>query len=296
MILVTGGTGFIGQALIRHLAGMGYSVRTLLRPSKTTPNLPKNIKIDAVICSLTDQRGLRAAMRDVDMVFHLASTERRGSPSDLGKVDIDGTRAVVEVVNQVEIKRFFYLSHLGADRASGYPLLKAKAIAESYIMRSGVPYTIFRSAVVFGPRDQFTTILSRWIRGSPGLLLLPDNGKSLLQPIWIDDLVNCISLAVENDDMVNQLFSIGGGDYLSFRKIVLILLDTLKIRRAIISISPSYLRILSSLFENRPNSTALSSNWLDYLACDRTTNLDTLPRVFGLLPAQFSRRLTYLQR
>jgi NADH dehydrogenase len=275
---------------------MGYPVRTLLRPSKKTPNLPKNIPVESVICSLQDHRGLRAAMRGVDLVFHLAGSERKGQTSELRAVDIEGTSAIVEAAIAARIQRLFYLSHLGSDRASGYPLLKAKAIAESHIIRSGIPFTIFRSAIVFGPHDQFTESLSRWIEVSPGFVLIPDQGNTILQPIWIEDLIHCISLSMDDQKMTNQVISIGGGDFLTFRKIVLILLDVLKLKRIIVSLSPSYMRILSSLFEQFPNSFCLSGFWLDYLASDRTTDLNVLPRTFGLLPAQFNQRIDYLRR
>jgi len=57
MILVTGGTGFIGRNLVENLISNGYQVRTLLKPSQKTPNLPKGVPIEAVVCSLSDERG-----------------------------------------------------------------------------------------------------------------------------------------------------------------------------------------------------------------------------------------------
>ncbi len=79
---MTGGTGFIGQVLIRHLISMGYPVRTLLRPSNTSPNLPRGIPVEAVICGLKDERGLRAAMKGVDVIYHLVGSEGQGNQAD----------------------------------------------------------------------------------------------------------------------------------------------------------------------------------------------------------------------
>ncbi len=296
MILVTGGTGFVGQVLIRHLVAMGLQVRTLLRPSAVSPDLPRGVPVEAVICGLKDARGLRAALKDVDVVFHLAGAERKSSQADLMGSDIEGTRTIAAVAAEAGVDRFFYLSHLGADRASAYAVLKAKAIAESYIIHSGVDYTIFRSAVVYGPGDQFTTELARLLRFAPGIFFLPAKGSMLLQPLWIEDLVTSLTLAMEDSSTARQTYSIGGPEYLSFRNIVEEVKSAAGIRRLLVSISPAYLRTLTLFLEHSFKNVPLSVFWQDYLAADRTCDLDTLPRLFGLMPVRFSHHLDYLSQ
>lgn len=294
MILVTGGTGFVGQVLIRHLVALGIQVRTLLRPSHQSPKLPRGVPVEAVICGLRDERGLRAAMKGVESIFHLASAERKANQADLTAVDIEGTRTIVSVAADMGIDHFLYLSHLGADRASAYSLLKTKAIAENAIVQSGLCFTIFRSAILFGPGDHFTTGLVRMLRQSPGFFLLPDGGKTKLQPLWVEDLVTCLTLALDDRKLHNQIITVGGPEFLSFREII----DTIKastgIRRLDLSIPPAYLRILSVIFENSFKNSPLSFFWQDYLASDRTCDLDTIPRIFGLMPERFNRQLDYL--
>jgi uncharacterized protein YbjT (DUF2867 family) len=294
MILVSGGTGFIGQVLIRHLVDMGMRVRTLLRPSPASPHLPRGVPVEAVICGLKDERGLRAAMKGVDVIFHLAGAERKGSQADLMGVDIEGTHTLASVAADAGVNRFFYLSHLGADRASAYPVLKAKAIAESYIIHSGIQYTIFRTAAVYGPGDHFTTELSRLLRHSPGIFLLPGQGSTMLQPLWVEDLITCLTLALDDPDTINQIYQVGGPEFLSFRNIVETVQRVTGNRRLLLSISPGYLRVLAQMMENSFKNFPLTIFWHDYLAADRTCELDTLPRLFGLMPERFNRQLGYL--
>lgn len=294
MILVTGGTGFIGQALIRHLVSLGKPVRTLLRPSRASPHLPRGIPVEAAVCSLRDERGLRAAMKGVKVVYHLAGSERRGSRSDLTGIDLEGTQAVAQVAAQAGVERFVFLSHLGADRFSAFPVLKAKAIAEGSIIQSGVNYLIFRTAVVFGANDQFTTSLARILKISPGIFLLPGDGSTLLQPLWVEDLVTILNLALENPRLGNEIYSIGGIESLSFRQIVEIIMEKIDVRRRLVSFPPAYLRIVSLFFEQFYPRFPISIFWLDYLASDRLCALDALPRYFGLIPARFNQQLDYL--
>jgi NADH dehydrogenase len=294
MILVTGGTGFVGAALIRYLVTLGKPVRMLLRPSPSSPNLPRGVSVEVAVSSMNDERGLRAAMKGVDVVFHLAGTERKGTRANLAGVDVDGTRMVAETAAAAGVERFFYLSHLGADRASAYAVLKAKAIGEGLITHSGVNYTIIRSSAVFGPGDQFTTSLAALLRRAPGIFFMPGDGRALVQPLWIEDLVTCMGLCLDDPSTNRQLYQIGGSETFTIRQVVEILLETMGIKRRIFNMSPAYLRILALLIEQFFPQFPVSIYWLDYLAADRTCPLNSLPRLFGLMPARFRQQLDYL--
>lgn len=295
MILVTGGTGFIGRALIRHLVDNGYQVRTLIRPSQKSPRLPKGVPVEVAVASFNDARGLRAAMVGVDTIYHLAGVERRGVQANLLETDIQGTRAIVNVAVEAGVDRFFAISHLGADRASAYPVLKAKAIAEEHIRRSGIDYTILRTAIIFGPGDGFTTGLAQLLHGLPFVFLLPRGGETLIQPLWIEDLVTCLTWALDDDDTRQRVYEIGGPEFLSLHQVVEIVMDKVGTRRALISVHPLFLRALTVTLEYVFPNSPVSVYWLDYLATNRTCSLDTVPRVFNLLPARFNQRLGYLE-
>jgi len=295
MILVTGGTGFIGNVLIRHLTESGYPVKLLLHPSQESPKLPKSVPFDVALTSLTDEKGLRAALKDVDTIIHLASAESLGRKAELTSVDVQGTQALVQAATMANTKRFVYLSHLGADRASAYPLLKAKAIAEQFIRASGLPYTIFRSAIAYGEKDHFTNGLAFLLKVSPYFVMMPEEGQSLLQPIWVEDLASVMTWSLEMQETLNETIEIGGPEYLSFRKICEIIIEQLNIKRRFVNLRPVILNRFTEFLEILMPNFPTSVFWLDYLATNRTTNLDTLPRIFNLLPARMSHRLGYLQ-
>lgn len=297
MILVTGGTGFVGRRLVAGLSAAGQQVRVLIRPSPQSPGLPKGVPIEAAIASLNDERSLRAALSKVSTVYHLAGEERRGAYGNLMTSDIGGTQTLVRAASDAGVERIFFLSHLGADRASAYPLLKVKAIAEESIRRSGIPFTILRSAVAFGPGDHFSTGLAWLVHAAPLFFLLPGNGRMLMQPIWVDDLVTSLIWALDDASTINQTYEIGGAEYLSMRQIVEIVLLSLGKRRLLVNTNMPLLRgltmFLESIFPNLP----VSIYWMDYLATNRTCALDTLPRNFHLIPTRFSAaQIDYLRK
>lgn len=294
MILVTGGTGFIGRALVRQLVANGQQVRTLIRPSPHTPALPRGVPVEVAVTSLNDERGLRAALRGVDVVYHLAGAEHEGARADVLEVDARGTANLAQAAAEMRVRRFFYVSHLGADRSSYYPLLKVKGIAEEHIRRSGVPNTIFRSALVYGPEDHFTTSLARLLGLFP-LQFLPRDGEVLIQPLWVEDLVTCLLWANDIPETINHTYDIGGAEYFSFRQTVEIIMETIKKKRWLISLPLPALRPLTVALESTLPAFPFSTFWVDYLSYNRTCPVDSVTRLFGFLPARFTYRLDHLK-
>lgn len=296
MILVTGGTGFVGRALVRQLSAAGYPVRILLRPSAKSPDLPKGVPVHVALSALDDARGLLAAMAGVDTVCHLAGAEWHGAYANLERVDVHGTRMVSEAAAQAGVRRIVYLSHLGADRASAFPVLKAKGIAEEYIRSSGVPYTILRSSILFGPGDAFTTGLGWLLTASPFAFFLPGQGRALLQPLAVEDLATLILWLLQSELQSSQTYDIGGGEYISVRQAAAIVMDVLGKRRPFVNVPLPFLRGLTIFLENLFPRLPVSAYWVDYFAANRTCALDILPRQFQLLPQRFSApNLTYLR-
>lgn len=292
MILVTGGTGFVGRVLVRQLVEAGHEVRTLLRPSQKSPRLPKGVPVEVSVVSLNDLRGLRAALRGVDYVYHLAGGE---SEAQLFETDIQGTKTLVQAARRASIQQIVYLSHLGADKASAFPTLRAKGLAEEYVRKSEIPYTILRSSIIFGPEDNFTTQIARFIRMAPGIIFLPNKGETLLQPLWVEDLVTCLLWSLDNLEHENQTYKVGGGEYLTLKQIFQIITFLTRKKRIFLSAPTPLLRTLNLILEASLPSFPFNSFFLDYLATDRTCATDSLPRLFNLMPARFNYRLNYLE-
>ena len=297
MILVTGSTGFIGQALVNHLVTLGYPVRLLLNPSRSYPALPKSVSVEVAISSMNDERNLRASMKNIDTIFHLIGTEWKGIHAEYEEVDIRAAKMFSKVAKEMGVRRFIYLSHIGADRASAYSPMRIKALAEAAIRESGVPYTIVRTAVAYGVNDHFTNTIRDYILSTKrGPLLLPGGDDTLIQPIWVEDLITALLLCMDDETMVNQTIYTGGIENFTFREVVEMVMDVIGKKKRIIQLPANILRyIYISREQWHPNKTVPMYFWLDYLAEDRITALDTLPREFGMMPTRMSLNMSYLK-
>jgi len=296
VILISGATGFIGRSLVTRLAQDGKDVRCLIRPSRRSPRLPRGVPVEVAMAHLDDLRGLRAAMADVECVFHLAGAEWRGGQSELMQVDVAGTRAMVEAAREARVSRLVYLSHLGADRGSAYPVHKAKGIAEEFVKASGLPYTIFRSAIVFGREDVFTNAIAMVLNALPFVFPMPGDGRVLLQPLWVEDLTTCMAWSLEDRGYLNQTISLGGPEAHSFLDLVRMIMTRIGVRRFPLSVRAPYLRAVAWWLEGILPRSPLTPRWLDYLAVSRTGELISVTRHFGLKPARFEPTLGHLEQ
>jgi NADH dehydrogenase len=124
---------------------------------------------------------------------------------------------------------------------------------------------------------------------------VPGDGESLLQPLWVEDLATCLTWALDDERTLNQMYEIGGPEYLTFNQIILTIMEVLGIQRRIIHLRQPYLRAITVMLENMLPSTPVSVYWLDYLATNRAGALDAIPRLFNLMPSRMSQRLAYLE-
>jgi NADH dehydrogenase len=159
-----------------------------------------------------------------------------------------------------------------------------------------VPYTILRSTIVFGPEDRFTNNIAATLRSVPFFFPVPGDGRILLQPLWVEDLVTALLWALQNSDTVNQTYELGGGEFFTFRQIVETIMNVTRARRAIFPMSIPFMRGLFVTLDSMIPNANISTYWLDYLAVNRTCPVENLTRNFGLMPARFGYRLDYLAR
>ena len=109
---------------------------------------------------ITNSIRLRDELADVETVIHLASGEVYGTRRRLNSVDVRGTESVVRASELMQVKRIIYVSRLGADADSMFPLLRAKGEAERFVRRGEVDHTIIRSATLFGREDRFLNVIA----------------------------------------------------------------------------------------------------------------------------------------
>ena len=298
VILVTGARGFVGQSLVPLLIEHGHSVRCLMQSefengfeNGYVGNL---IRKEFVVASIHNPSGLRKALVGVDTIVHLASAQCNGGWNELMEVDYKGTRELLSAAKEMGIRRFVYPSHLGSGRSSAYPILKTKGVIEEFVRRSGIPFTIIRSAAIFGSSDQFTNTLALLMKSIPWVFPRPGSGKSIRQPIWIGDYTNCVSRLVSDNRFTNETIDIGGPEFITVDRMLTSIMKVVGTRRLLVSVPVVQMRWLVLVLRRLLGSSSITSNWIDYISRDCNCEVNSIQRYFGIRPAQFEQAISYL--
>lgn len=206
-VLVTGGTGFIGPVLVRQLVSRGDRVRCLVRTHRALP-----VGVEAVVGDVTQPGSLPSALRDVDVVYHLAGATVVCHPLEYRRANAWGTRNLARACAALpRPPRVVYLSSLaaagpavdGRPREEADPPApvshygKSKLAGEAALraVADRVPTTVVRGVSVFGPGDPNTLRLFR--AAKLGLNGVPGTGDLGTAWIYVDDMARALLAAEE---------------------------------------------------------------------------------------------------
>ncbi|MGD2177380.1 MAG: NAD(P)H-binding protein [Anaerolineae bacterium] len=295
MILVTSPTTFVGRAVIRRLAAENISTRCVLQPSRYEQQLPTEVTFAIASASFADVPALRSAMHGVTTVIHLARGEERLEERTLQDQPLE-TASLLKAAQEAGVTRLIYLSRLGATPASAYPLFRVKGESEVAIQQSGLDYTVFRSAVVYGANDAFTTRLVMLAKMCPLLLPIPDVGMARFQPLWVEDLAKCIVATVDRDDLIGRTVGLGGPEHYTLEQMIRRVLEAAGVRRYLLHFGMPLMRTGSDLLEPLLVRNPTPDWWLDLAAVGSATELGTVPKHFGFEPCRFAQCLGHLRR
>jgi uncharacterized protein YbjT (DUF2867 family) len=215
MILLTGATGTVGRPLLRRLTAAGEPVRCLVRDPRRLG--PERVRVQIAMGDLANPASFRNAMRGVHTVIHLGAAIRDQPAGSIEELDAMATLRLVRAAEREGAKRFLFFSAIGASEHSPARFFRAKALAEQAVEEADVETTVFAPSIVYAPDDQWITLLDRLTR----LPLAPvsGSGDARYQPIWADDVADCVMTALGNSNGGGR-YELAGPETLSYDEIV----------------------------------------------------------------------------
>jgi uncharacterized protein YbjT (DUF2867 family) len=229
MLLLTGATGLVGSALLRRLTGARVPVRCLVRDPRRLG--AERVRVQIALGDLADPPSFRNALRGVDTVVHLAASIRDRPEGSIEELNGIATWRLVEAAQRAGVERFVFFSALGASTHHRARFQRAKALAERAVLAAELESVIFAPSIIYAPGDPWLTVLSR-------LALLPvmpmsGRGRALFQPIWADDVADCVMTAL---DRGTARYELAGPETLSHDAIVRLALRSFGRKRQVVHV------------------------------------------------------------
>ncbi len=297
-VVVAGGTGLLGRAITTALLGAGHEVTVASRSNSTRDPIDPRAKW--VFADVTDPLSLSPALTGADAVidavqFPNSPIENPKKGYTFERIDLAGTRNLVDAAKAAGVLRFIGLSGVGAGESAKFHWLRYKFQEEEYIKASGVPYTILRGTWIYGPRD---VSLNRFLGFAKFLPFIPvvGNGKTRINALFIGDLAAHVVAAVSRDDLRGRTFEVGGPVVLTMDEVVRAGLRAAGKKRFIVHQPNWLMKLVAGVVQFAPGRP-LTPDAIDFITMDGIADTGPLTEAFGLRLTPIEEGLaTYLPR
>ncbi|MEO8290648.1 MAG: NAD(P)H-binding protein [Gaiellaceae bacterium] len=288
MILVVGGTGFVGPHVVHALRTEEHPVRVLARRPEKQERL-RAWGCEVVQGDVTDPDSLRRAAEGTDTVVHLVALPPFADPKATRRVMEQGTRDLVAAAKEAGVKRFVLMSALGTSERSKdiAPYYHAKWEEEREVQDSGIAHTIFRPSFIFGRDGGMLPGLVNLVRWSP---VVPVVGTKRLQPIWVEDVAAYFARSLSSAAK-SGTFELGGPDVVTFAELNERLRRALGKHRASFQMPPALLKAGARLGSLLPplRGARAGVEMLEFE--DNVTDIGPAVEAFGVKPISLDEQI-----
>jgi uncharacterized protein YbjT (DUF2867 family) len=230
-VFVTGGTGFVGRAVIQALRAEGHAVRCLVRRGSER-DLHGFGAIERVEGDVMARQSLDEGMTGCDAVVHLVGIihERPAIGATFERVHVQGTQNVLDAAAAAGARRYVHMSALGTRAGARARYHQTKWAAEEAVRSSPLPWTIFRPSIIYGRGDEFITMLRSLLERLP-IVPVIGSGRQRLQPVPVEHVARGFARALTLEATVKHTYDVGGPDAVSLVELLDAIANALGRRR-----------------------------------------------------------------
>ncbi len=297
-VFITGGSGFVGSAIVDELLQRHYAINVLVNRHDLRSNVGT---IKSFKGGLFDAGAIDRAIAGCNAVIHVVGIimEKPAQGITFERLHFEATRNVVDAAVRAGVRRYIQMSALGVrpDAASRYHQTKYKA--EEYVRQSGLDWTIFRPSLIHGPAGEFMKMESRWVRKvAPPFLFMPyfgagifgQKGAGLLQPVYVGDVARAFVDALANPKTIGEVYPLGGAQQVTWPQLHNISAQAIRgKKRWVLPLPAWYARVLTYLMPGA--LLPFSRDQVTMSQEDNTADLTKFIHDFGWTPRPFAQAL-----
>ncbi len=284
MIVVAGGTGFIGSAVVRRLRARGRDVAVMSSDPERSRDRIESLGVAAVRGDVRDEASLRTALEGAEAVvqaltFPTFPVEKPSRGYTFEEYDHHGTARLVAAAADRGVRRFVYSSGVGAAPDAPEARYRAKWGGEEAIRSSGLEFAILRPSWAYGPDDRALNRFASLYRRLPFVPVVGD-GRQRLQPVFVEDVAEAIVQATDSAGP-RGTFEIGGPDVMTMDEIITTMMEVMGKRKPILHVPPALPRAAGFLLQVLP-APPLSPDAVDFLTSEALADTPGLLEAFAL--------------
>ncbi len=224
MILVVGGTGFVGRAIVARLTQLGEKVRILARGLTKTPRRTEN-RVELFLGDASEPDTLDSALQGVVTVINLVGIIRPTRMQSFEKAHVDTVRNVVDAMKRANVQRLVHMSALGTRPYAASRYHQTKWEGEQIVRNSGLEWTIMRPGLIVGKGDGFVTTFVKLMRPplstiQLGTVPLFGGGTMIFQPVAVEEVAKCFARVISHADAVGSVFEICGREKITLKQML----------------------------------------------------------------------------
>jgi dihydroflavonol-4-reductase len=285
MILVTGGAGVMGSRLVKGLVGKGNKVRVLTLPGDPKVSLLKNINCEIVFGDVSNPSTLKGVFKDVSTIYHLAAIIITYNKEFLWKINVEGTRNVMDAAVKNECRHFIYISSAAAEWPAGSDYAQSKIEAERIVKsQDKMNYTIVRPTLTYGYKEgqEFMMFLDS-LKKYPFVFFI-GKGIAKKKPVLADDIVRGLLAISGNNKSYGKTYNLSGGEEISIRNFAKELLKYEGIKKPFISVPIPICNFLALIMEKTMKKPFLTRYGISRILHEASFNNTEAQKDLGYFP------------
>ncbi len=220
-ITIFGGTGFLGQRIVRHLLRRGFSVRVAVRRAQRVPEIfgAAGDALESMDVDVHDERRIDAALAGAGGVVNAVSLYQEHGRHTFRSVHVDAAERIALSTREQGISRLVHISGIGADPDSASAYIHARGVGEIVVSETLASATVLRPAVMFAPDDAFLTTIVGLLRILPAYPLF-GRGRTRLQPVHVENIGEAVAAMLEDPASAGRTYDIGGPEVFTYAALV----------------------------------------------------------------------------
>lgn len=295
-VFLTGATGFVGRNMAVRLLEDGHKLTCMVRDAgEPGAGYLQGLGAELAVGDILNADSIAAAAMEAQphTFIHLVGIILEHGTATFENIHVKGTINALAGAAVAGSHRFLHMSALGAAAQGVSEYYRSKWRAEEAVRSSGLPYTIFRPSIIYGPGGDFIGMLLKQVRLLPAVPVL-GNGRYRMQPLSVFDVAACYADAITNDRTIDREYDLCGPDALEYNQMIDIISTTLGKRRVKLHIPMPLVRPVALLSERLMSRPLLTRDQLAMMLAESTCDNTDMRDDFGIEPMNFADGLRLL--